>query len=99
MAVVMTRRFETSRPLTLFPAGQCLLLPARRRCEPLSRSAPDLRHRPARPHEARVVDLVLELLVPNGEADQIDEILVGRAVAERLLQIPLTPGEQARAQL
>ena len=42
---------------------------------------------------------MLQLLVPDGEADPLGELLVGRAVAERRLQVPLAAGEEARAQL
>ena len=61
--------------------------------------AADLAHRPARSHEARLVDPVLQLLVPDSEADQGGELVVGRAVAERGFQVPLAAREQARAQL
>src|SRR5215211_6501600 len=62
-------------------------------------SAADLRHRAARPHEPALVDAVLQLLVADGPADQRAEVVVGRAGAQRLLQVPLATGEEARPEL
>src|SRR5207237_8759338 len=42
---------------------------------------------------------VLELLAADGEADRLRESLVGRAVAQGALDVPLATGEEARAQL
>src|SRR5512132_168838 len=61
--------------------------------------AADLAHRPRSAHEAGVVDLVLELLVANRPAQEIGELTVGRALAQRRLQVPLTPREEAGAEL
>src|SRR5947208_14234102 len=59
----------------------------------------DLGHRSACPDKAGIVDLVLQLLVGDGEPDQLLEPLVGGAVAERRLQVPLAAGEEAGAEL
>ena len=53
--------------------------------------AADLGHRARRTDEAGVVDLVLQLLVLHGPADEARELLVARALAQRRLRGP-TPG-------
>jgi hypothetical protein len=58
-----------------------------------------LRHRPRRAHEAGIVDPVFQLLVSYREAQQLDELGAGCAVAERRLQIPFASREEARPQL
>src|SRR4029079_1156893 len=63
------------------------------------RSAADLRHRAGGAHKARVVDLVLELLVANGEAKALLELRIPRALSARRLQVPRPAREGAGAQL
>ena len=53
----------------------------------------------ARLHEAGLVDPVLELLAPHGVADDLLEVVVGRAGAQRRAQVGLADAEQAGAQL
>src|SRR5262249_61112216 len=76
-------------------------IPASRRFGSIgrARSAADLRHGATRLHEARLVDLVLELLVGDCEAEQFLEVLVVCSVAERRLQVPLAAREEAGAKL
>src|SRR5207249_10079864 len=62
-------------------------------------SAADLRHRSACPYEAWLVYPVLELLVPDGEAEQALELVVGGSLPQRRLEIPFPPGEEARSEL
>src|SRR5262245_23674172 len=61
--------------------------------------AADLRHRARCADEAGLVDAVLELLVLHGPAEDSLELLVGGAVAERRLEIPLAAREEARPEL
>src|SRR5881392_396823 len=65
----------------------------------MNASAANLRHRASSSGEARIVDLVLELLVGDREPDQLFEVLVGGAVPERRLQVPFAAREQAGAEL
>src|SRR3954469_1455602 len=62
------------------------------------RSAADRAHRAGRLDEARLVDAVLELLAPDGLADDPLDLVVARAVAQRRAQVGLVDREQARAQ-
>src|SRR5215211_5693557 len=68
-------------------------------CGLLPPLAADLAHRPRCVHESGIVDLVLELLVAHGESDQALELGVGGALAQRALQVPFPPREEAGAQL
>src|SRR4051794_19514848 len=61
-------------------------------------SAADRAHRARRLHEPRLVDTVLELLAPDGLADDPRDVVVARAVAQRRAQVGLVDREQARAQ-
>src|SRR4051794_35298579 len=60
--------------------------------------AADLRHRARRLDEARVVDVVLELLAPHRVADDLLEVVVGGAGAQRRAQVGLVQREQAGPQ-
>ena len=64
--------------------------PPRRR-----RSAADSAHRAGRLDEARLVHVVLELLAPDRVADELLELLVARAGAQRLAQVGLVEREEA----
>src|SRR5262245_50728346 len=61
------------------------------------RSSADLAHRAVRAYEARVADPVLQLLVRDGVAHVARELIVRRAIAERLLEVPLPPREETGA--
>ena len=56
-------------------------------------------HCPRRLNEAGFADVVLELLAPDGVADDPLEFVVAGAVAHRRAQIGLAEREQARPQL
>src|SRR5205814_8417335 len=58
-----------------------------------------LRHRAACFDEARLIDLVLELLVGDREAEQLFEVPIVGALPERRLQVPLAAREEAGAEL
>src|SRR4051794_6979697 len=60
--------------------------------------AADLRHRARRLDEARVVDVVLELLAPHRVADDLLEVVVGGAGPQRAPQVGLVQREQAGSQ-
>ena len=62
-------------------------------------SAADALHRPRRLDEAGLADVVLQLLAPDGVADDRLELLVARAGAQRLAQVGLVQREEAGAQL
>src|SRR5947209_7805450 len=62
------------------------------------RSAADRRHRPRRLDEARLADVVLELLAPHGIADDPLELRVVRSSAQRRAEVGFTQREQARPQ-
>src|SRR3954453_12415038 len=65
---------------------------------PALASAADRAHRARRLHESRLVDAVLELLAPDGLADDPRDVVVARAVAQRRAQVGLVDREQACAQ-
>src|SRR3954468_5720638 len=65
---------------------------------PALASAADRAHRARRLHEPRLVDAVLELLAPDGLADDPLDLVVARAVAQRRAQVGLVDREQAGAQ-
>src|SRR3954471_20866456 len=62
-------------------------------------SSPDLRHRPRCSSKAGIVDLVLELFVTYCVANELDQLVVGGACAERGLEIPFAAREEAGAEL
>src|SRR5205823_232593 len=76
------------------PRG-CDWVKARFRCG----LAANLAHGATGADEARLVDPMLELLVADGEADRLDDLLVRRAVAQPALQIPFAAGEEAGSEL
>src|SRR5262245_18757081 len=67
-------------------------------CE-LRHSAADGAHRASGLDEARLVDVMLELLAPDGLAHYVLEVRVGRSGADRPTQVGLVEREQAGAQL
>src|SRR5207244_8412368 len=56
-------------------------------------------HRPRRLAEARLAHVVLELLAPDGVADQLLEPSIRRTIAQRLPQVGLVQREEAGAEL
>src|SRR5207244_9516480 len=56
-------------------------------------------HRPRRLAEARLAHVVLELLAPDGVADQLLEPSIRRTIAQRLPQVGLVQREQAGSEL
>src|SRR3954453_12428459 len=66
--------------------------------DPDRASTADGRHGARRLHEAGLVDVVFELLAPDGVADDLLEVVVGRAGPQRAAQVGLVVAEQARAQ-
>src|SRR5919197_6501952 len=64
----------------------------------LPRLPPDRAHRPRRLAEAGLGDVVLQLLAPDGFADDVFQLVVAGAGAQRALQIGLVQAEEASAQ-
>src|SRR4051794_6425340 len=61
--------------------------------------AADRGHGPRGLAEAGFADSVLQLLTPDGVADLLRDLVVGRAGAQQLAQVGLVHGEEACAQL
>src|ERR687897_3282296 len=66
---------------------------------PASRLPADPAHGPRRGAEARLVDVMLQLLAPHGVADDPLQLSVVRAGAQRVAQVGLVAGEEAGAKL
>src|ERR1051326_2349555 len=62
-------------------------------------SSPNLAHRARGTDETRLVDTVLQLFVPDGEAEEIRNFRTCATVSQRPFHVPLAAREQARAQL
>src|SRR3954471_9344085 len=94
----LRRRSWSSRDPSILNGREALAKPSEK---PLQKGglAADLRHRSRRTDEAAVVDLVLELLVGDRELQELREPVVGGAVAQRRLQIPLAAREKAGPEL
>ena len=96
-----SRRSQALRPAARSTSTRtcCATSTARTTSPPPRRSsAADRGHRARRLDEARLVDVVLELLAPDRVADDLLELVVARAGAQRRAQVGLVEREEAGAQ-
>src|SRR5579859_1160399 len=70
-----------------------------RRALPSARLPADHRHRAGRPAEACIIDVVLELFAPHGDAHRPRQRLIVLTRPENRAQVRLLQREEARAQV